>query len=175
MDTGWATARTLRIVANNLFGRQCSDMSPTSTARTRNREKVSASRSCIESDLCDTAASAIIQAVRIGCLPTPRPRCSCATSIMPIQARSSPYAIVVTVAIRLPAQDVAKPAWTKSQSRFQSLSVWFTVSFLRVAMQRHFCRISSATVSARARLFKFCHPFYQLLGHFHTYKSSRER
>lgn len=61
MDTGWATARTLRIVANNLFGRQCSDMSPTSTARTRNREKVSASRSCIEFDLCDTAASAIIQ------------------------------------------------------------------------------------------------------------------
>jgi hypothetical protein len=29
--------------------------------RTRNREKVSASRSCIELDLCDTAASAIIQ------------------------------------------------------------------------------------------------------------------
>jgi hypothetical protein len=27
--------------ANNLFGRQCSDMSPTFTARTRNREKVS--------------------------------------------------------------------------------------------------------------------------------------
>ena len=61
MDTGWATARTLRIVANNLFGRQCSDMSPTFTARTRNREKVSASRSCIEFDVCDTAASAIIQ------------------------------------------------------------------------------------------------------------------
>src|SRR6516225_5007305 len=34
---------------------------------------------------------------------------------MPIQARSSPYVIVVTVPIRLPAQDVAKPAWTKSQ------------------------------------------------------------
>ena len=31
MPTG-ATARTLRVVANNLFGRQCSDMSPTSTA-----------------------------------------------------------------------------------------------------------------------------------------------
>ena len=61
MDTGWATARTLRIVANNLFGRQCSDMSPTFTARTRNREKVSASRSCIEFDFRDTAASAIIQ------------------------------------------------------------------------------------------------------------------
>jgi len=61
VDNGWATARTLRIVANNRFGRQCSDMSPTFTARTRNREKVSASRSCIEFDLCDTAASAIIQ------------------------------------------------------------------------------------------------------------------
>jgi hypothetical protein len=55
---------------------------------------------------------------------------------MPIQARSSPYVIVVTVPIRLLAQDVAKPAWTKSRSRFQSLSVWFTVPFLRVAMQR---------------------------------------
>jgi hypothetical protein len=38
-----------------------------------------------------------------------------------------------------------------------------------------FCRITSATVSARARRCKFCLPFYQLLGHFHTYKSSRER
>jgi hypothetical protein len=61
VDTGWASARTFRIVANNLFGRQCSDMSPTSTARTRNREQVSAGKSCIEFDLCDTAASAIIQ------------------------------------------------------------------------------------------------------------------
>src|SRR5258708_1793574 len=51
----------LRVVANKLFGRQCRDMSPTFTARTRNREIVSASRSCIEFDLCDTAASAMIQ------------------------------------------------------------------------------------------------------------------
>jgi len=35
--------RILRVAANNLFGRQCSDMSLTSTARTRNRAKVSAS------------------------------------------------------------------------------------------------------------------------------------
>lgn len=108
MDTGWATARTLRIVANNLFGRQCSDMSPTSTARTRNREKVSASRSCIEFDLCDTAATAIIQSRAHKLLATPRPRYSRATRIMPIQARSSPYVIVVTVPISLPAQDAAK-------------------------------------------------------------------
>jgi hypothetical protein len=41
VDADWATARTLRVAANNLFGRQCSDMSTTVTARTRNREKVS--------------------------------------------------------------------------------------------------------------------------------------
>ena len=41
MDADWATARTLRVVANDLLGKQCSDMSTTFTARTRNREKVS--------------------------------------------------------------------------------------------------------------------------------------
>jgi 4-hydroxybenzoate polyprenyltransferase len=39
VDADWATARTLRVVANNLFGRQCSDMSTTFTARTRPRTR----------------------------------------------------------------------------------------------------------------------------------------
>ncbi len=178
MDTGWAIARTLRIMANNLFGRQCSDMSPTFTARTRNRDEVSASRSCIEFDLCDTAASAIIQGRAHKLLAN-----SSAAMFLRDEHRADPGQVLALCdrcnsanpfagarCGETRVDQVSKVA--SNHSRSGSLFPFFE---LQCSDLPPFCRISSATVSAGARLSKFCRPFYQLLGHFHTYKSSRER
>ena len=151
-------------------------MSPTFTARTRNREKVSASRSCIEFDLCDTAASAIIQgrahkllANSSGAMFLRDEHHADPGQILAVCDRgnsANPFAGARCGETRV--DQVSKVA--SNHSRSGSLFPFFELQCLL-----RLCRISSATVSARARLCKFCHPFYQLLGHFHTYKSSRER